>query len=628
MGKIIIKTITFLLVAIWSSHILLAQKDNQSVNKDSNAIYITGEYHYDPECEELKKVLRKKARNEKIIFADESLFFDEKRIHKVFGIEERHLYYLVPAWRNYMDFALYKIIQDTLSLNEDSFEIDTPEMLKFFKNELQIAYPSAYHRLKLILLALLNVDNGGVSIYPTNKEIIDSLASITKLEPLLNIDQCARDPLNSNINEEVLLSLKNITQFIENHSFEKPYFLNLHSDIDQWIKLFKDLSFAYFQEIPLQDDETFQQILNLAQTYSEKIQEYIKMDAETKLRMLPIIKEDYYKWASLDIEIMKNLREKGFLKNTIKIYENNKWKNKPLYVSIGLAHAPFLYEELKKLGYNVQLNDLAQSSYILHLIKQQKVQLIDKNILNRVIKFELKRLSSKRLDVLENSFRTADSYETKNLLMKKIAVELGVQLHKLGFFAIIIENKLIDDKVLDSKKLTQILLDKLNSADWKMQHKTLILFIELVSASLIDQRVISDCQLGKHAMERFDKHTQNILFLFGILIEKGLIDKKFITTYELIEKTIEKLDHKELWTKVNALWVLSLILQQNDLLAIEKAAKGLQLCYPDLILEFTIPKESIERLLPVFRQFLAHPNPEIQLLAAEINIHLEKLLSS
>lgn len=38
-------------------------------------------------------------------------------------------------------------------------------------------------------------------------------------------------------------------------------------------------------------------------------------------------------------------------------------------------------------------------------------------------------------------------------------------------------------------------------------------------------------------------------------------------------------------------------------------------------------KKTIERLIPVFDQFLEHPDEKIQNLAAEINAHLKKLPS-
>lgn len=141
-----------------------------------------------------------------------------------------------------------------------------------------------------------------------------------------------------------------ITKLINAHSLEKPFFLNIHSNISEWIQYFKDHIDTSYKIIT---DKYQHTSLEKRGTLFPHL-EYIDMHPVTIHKFLEMI--------LLDINdninhVMLDIRNQIFLKNIIDIFENNKSQNKPFYVIVGSAHTPFLYEELIEKGYQVKLKN-------------------------------------------------------------------------------------------------------------------------------------------------------------------------------------------------------------------------------------------------------------------------------
>lgn len=119
------------------------------------------------------------------------------------------------------------------------------------------------------------------------------------------------------------------------------------------------------------------------------------------------------------------------------------------------------------------------------------------------------------------------------------------------------------------------------------------------------------------------------LFFLGKLIENKLINKNFIEVHELEKLAMGKLSHNDFGVKVNALWLLSLLLEPAVLINLELGVKCVEeLHYVLVDSEKKLSKETLEFLISFFDKFLGHSGPKVQDLLMEINSILKNRLDA
>ncbi len=313
---------------------------------DHTVIHLIGDNHRDPNHIKYKQKLLKEAENEKIFLLQEGRSFNEKD-NFIFGIEDENMHGLTSACNYYMQFALYKIIKNIDSLKDQS---PLPE-----RGLLQKVFNTFFHDSLGILLDMHNIlahaSNHIEVIYSKNQEIITTF---------YNLQDLKSSPLDYD---------KKLTELVKNHSFEKPFFLNMHANISDWINLFKDIINLY-NEILIDNEEFSHNTKNQVTDYIKKIQEYVNMDAKALNNMRSRVWADFVDFQKYNTNVFAiDYRNHIFLKHVLNIVENNKSHEKPFYIIVGAMHVPFLYEELKQKSYEIELNDLAQEFYNQYLTK-------------------------------------------------------------------------------------------------------------------------------------------------------------------------------------------------------------------------------------------------------------------
>lgn len=312
-------------------------------SNDNNLIRLIGEYHSNPVCINYKNQLLKAEEDKKIILALEGMFFEKKTGSTLFGIEEQYTLFLATAGEYYLNFILYQIIQNMRSFKDEGW----PPIINALENRFNAFFSPPENNLLRMYRFFIGF------IYNGDKE----------------------DPIYRQISKIVgrIGDEKNALKLAEGHSYESPFFLNINMDIAEWVNLFKYVINLCCQELILKNEQISTRTLNEVITLVVRMQEYANIIDDKKLNeILPVAIKDIFSFGNIINNIRLHHRNQIFLKNIISIFEENKAQKKPFYVIIGVAHAPFLYEELTAKGYRVMLNDLAQISYNKHLVKLEE----------------------------------------------------------------------------------------------------------------------------------------------------------------------------------------------------------------------------------------------------------------
>lgn len=322
-------------------------------------IHIVGESHVDPICIEFKNRLINKARNNKIILALEG---DEFKLvdSNIFGIEEKTLHKFAISLLLYQQPILHKIWVNSKKseLNSDLKGILDKSFINASGNGPITNFQSIY----TLLVSLQSDDNEYINdIWNRNPEIMESLLEFS---------------LNKNIQ-------KRNRELTKGHSLEKPFFLNIHPDISLWIDFLKDLSHLSCIKVMENEGHISQNIIDELLIYKKDFEDFANMETEIVLQkldslklLLDNLKDCFYS------SIAVNIRNQIFLKNIISIFESTKSQKKPFYIIVGAAHTPFLYEELKLKGYEIKLNNRAQTTYNKHISKSVNPQNLSTSKIN------------------------------------------------------------------------------------------------------------------------------------------------------------------------------------------------------------------------------------------------------
>lgn len=151
----------------------------------------------------------------------------------------------------------------------------------------------------------------------------------------------------------------------------------------------------------------------------------------------------------------------------------------------------------------------------------------------------------------------------------------------------------------------------------------------LAENKLIDQKVVDNYELGKLAIEKLNGYPVNGLLLLGKLIESKFINAEFIEIHELEKLAIGKLTHDDFWVRVNALWLLSFLLESQILINLELAVNCLETLNHTLInLEKKLTKENLEFLISFFDKFLVNAEQKVKDLLIAINSNLKNRLDA
>lgn len=322
-----------LLIVLISSTYNLFADSSFCISNNHNTIHIIGEHHSDENCQKLQNRLQEEAMSGRIILAEEGRSFGDINQNNIFGINDDKLHLFQRAFSLYIDFALYKIIQDII-VNGDNSEVKA--QLNLIKSYLQFFNSPAKDILSGINGSLQNIHK--LTILLSNQEILQSFVK-SHIYPTINFEK--------------------INQINENHSLETPFFLNICEDISQWMNLLKDITTDLLLQ-SVQNEEVSNQVI----TFITLFEEYVGIDIDNKINRFPTIMTDYVKYKQFDVEhIVFDLHNPVFLDNIINIFESNKSQEKPFYVIVGNGHTPFLNKELSQRGYTVKLNDIAEEAY-------------------------------------------------------------------------------------------------------------------------------------------------------------------------------------------------------------------------------------------------------------------------
>ncbi len=338
-------------IAVLSASICILFSDNPEfdVNNDSDIIRLIGEDHNDPECIKLKKQLSQDAMNGEIIMAIEGEWFGKIKTN-LFGIEDGNTHMLSTAFGFYNQFVFYKIIKAISSLNNEELAPIMDASVGLFDQ----FFMHTAERIQAICVILDRLGNDLDIIYEKYPRIVK------KFHKLYQLRLTPKD------------YDKEITKLIKNHCFEKPFFLNIDTKIDHWINLFNDIIIFYSELAIYNNEKISQDVINEINIRVGRFKEYANMNTEALMDKIFLIITELVESTNFQVNIELHHRNKIFLKHIISIFEDNKAQKKPFYVLVGLAHTPFLFEELKAKGYEVELNDMAQEAYNEHLAKLEE----------------------------------------------------------------------------------------------------------------------------------------------------------------------------------------------------------------------------------------------------------------
>lgn len=327
MKNLIIKSLSIVSVIILLINNLFADNFETCLNEDRKIIHLIGEDHEHPTSKELEKKLMKKAEANQIILAQEGIILEPLMESIVFGIEEKYSFIFVGALKFYIELIQYKIIKNIIPSDSS---LDIEQLKDFFSPPLK--------KIRTMYYLFENMDGHYDSLYIKNAKIMVEFFNWFKL------NEEARD--------------RKFSSLIKNHSFEKPFFLNMHDYFAEWIDMFQHMIDICAKEMVHQNKQIFLNKLDRLTKDITRIQDTMD-DKNSALFLADLAKIQSY-LIELNDEITLNYRNKIFLNNIISVFESTKTQKKPFYVIVGAAHAPFLYRELKRGGYEVELNDLAR----------------------------------------------------------------------------------------------------------------------------------------------------------------------------------------------------------------------------------------------------------------------------
>lgn len=342
MKKSIIKSL-IIATSILNLNINLALANSQSYDdKDPQIIHLIAENHLDPQSIKYKKHLEAKALNKEIILAEEGGFFNTENEY-IFGIEDKNTYILTFAWDLYHGFALYKIAE----------RIEN-EVLADGTKRGAVIQLSPSRALRNMLMCL-NLNTIYDKIYQDNKQIMVKIGKLYLLRK--------NQPLDYQNTIDLLAN---------NHSANTPFFLTIDDNLSAWFNLFKDIVNTCYNDAA-NENQISPHVTNQITSLMTNVEHCLKLNPTTQRNKILTASMDIMtQFNDLDQEITLNQRNHIFLRNIISIFENNQSQEKPFYVIIGLDHSPFLYEQLKQKGYQVELNEIGQITYNNYLEKSSE----------------------------------------------------------------------------------------------------------------------------------------------------------------------------------------------------------------------------------------------------------------
>lgn len=693
-----------------------------NLNKERDVIHLIGENHEHAECIRYKNFLKKEAKGENIILAMESISFAEIE-DDVLGIEEYSLYQMFHAYEHYMYVCLYKIEQDLLALNKE-FKIADKGIV-----DLSLIDPDLYNAFLDMCKVIKHPYD--LNTLPSNhREILETIESLGIFQMYDILLKQKMDDLDfqclDNDKRDAMIStsakLKELKK-IESMESKKPIFLRVHDNIFRWINLMKEVFKSYLQE-NYQKELLPSDMMHQGLEYLDQLCKYVEMNFEENPEAISNISEDYkLKFYPFWDKLVLSLRDRAFLKNIVNIFENNKWQQRPLYVIVGGHHVPFIYEELMKLGYKVELNDWIQIEYeenfiedlinhkraydeeavknliklVFQSLKHERIEfqiaslsflielmekkLIDKNVLNiqqlfpllieklRHESFDIQNITIHLFSILINQKFIDQQIFNINELVKIVIEKLDhndkdVRASALSLFKKIIEKKLIDKKTLIPYQFGKTIIEKLDNDHPDVQIHALRLLRIMMDEGIIDQRIVDThdlvkriCskleidpsgalffienliennsidaniadtfQIGKRAIEKLNDTPMAALFVLGKLIENKLIDQRFIEVNELEKLALGMLTHDKLWVNIQALWLLSFLLEQEVLINLELAIKCIDSAYHLVISEEELSKYDVNILRHLVNKFLIHSDEKVKDVVNRINLLLNNRL--
>lgn len=337
MKKSITKSIAFIAITLSLNSLFSTDIKSNINNNNPNVIYLCGENHQDSECINFRNQLLVEAKKENIILAREGRYLEEVELNS-FGIEDKNAYQLMMACYVYYHIALYKI-----SHNIRAIDLLGANELKKHTTNYFVPSGAMFDRIVCALFDN-NLNSTSVMSNKNNKRITKKLNQLHDLF--------------------LAKGEQGIAKILNNNSLETPFFLNIHPNIDHWLKFFNDVLNLYCETLIIENETNTLALESISQiaTTIEKIKEYCDMDKDSfDAAKIATMFKNLGEYSTSFLK--SNLRNVIFLKNIIYIFENQKSQEKPFYAIIGARHVPFLYKELIQKGYQVELNNLGQAAY-------------------------------------------------------------------------------------------------------------------------------------------------------------------------------------------------------------------------------------------------------------------------
>lgn len=301
-------------------------------------IHLIGEQHQNKRCIETKNNLKKLAANNSIILALEGLSYQSpEKSPNIYGLEDPLIQKLITNSQLLTIFLMHAVIQDLSQypLNE-----------KLIHQQKEIIYNFFIHietRLDDLIYAITDtISVETTSIYQNNQEL------------LTDIKNKILTPLSQNTNI--------IPTLLENHSLDNPFFLNINDNIFLWITLFIDTTNYYLN---ITQDQVPQEFINYFKNFNNEANNYFKQTNQPKklTHIYVFIHQLYNLFNLIDNELIYNLRNTIFLKNTLTLLQSLNLSEKPFYLIVGTNHIPFLYKSFIDLSYNTEINDYGQVTH-------------------------------------------------------------------------------------------------------------------------------------------------------------------------------------------------------------------------------------------------------------------------
>lgn len=302
-----------------------------ALSKELNVIHLIGEYHDLKQDINQKNLLKKIANNGKIILGLEGLLEEEGReFHAtIFGIEESSSNDLSFSFLNLVSLCIHAWYKSSANHGyAHQYKFSTPD-LQTILNKIG----------NYLILIFQNQDPDEILFFQTQ---------ISQNRVLINLWQAIQEDLEGTFNGH-----GSIYRHIGKNSINDNFFDNLSNNNHEWLILLKQVV-QYFITLNSLEEET----KNLHEVLSELNNLYEETEVcSDHLKLKQIIDRLLTIRNVEGTRLLVFLRNKVFLNNIRRAFNEKKHLDKPFFVIVGAEHVAFLKRNLINQGFVVAVNE-------------------------------------------------------------------------------------------------------------------------------------------------------------------------------------------------------------------------------------------------------------------------------